>query len=330
VIPLPQEILPGLFRIEIPLPDTPLKTLNSYVVTGSARTLVVDTGFNRPECLAAMRRGLQELAVDPAGIDLFITHLHSDHVGLAATLAAPAARIWCSAADARDINTFIALSPTAAWRNDRVALACRHGFPPAEAAEAFLRHPGFRLAPERQLAFTAVAAGDEITAGPYRFTCLATPGHTQGHMCLYEPRAKILLSGDHLLRDITPNISHWREAGDPLADYLASLERVAALDVGLVLPGHRRLFTDCRARAEELVAHHRSRAAEVASLLTGGPLTAYQVAAGMKWDMTYRRWDDFPPPQKWFAVGEAIAHLRYLQGLGTVSRREQQGLILYN
>lgn len=326
---MPEEILPGLFRLEIPLPDNPLKALNSYVITGPDRNLVVDTGFNRPECLAAMRAGLEDLAVDPARTDFFITHLHADHCGLAATLATASSRIWCSAADAKIINYIVALTPSDPYWDDLLAFARRNGFPPAEADEAVRRHPGYRLVPERQLAFSPVAAGDTISAGRYRFVCLATPGHTAGHICLYDRDAQLLLAGDHLLRDITPNISHWRSDGDPLADYLASLAKIAGLAVKTVLPGHRRIFGDCRARAEELIAHHRRRAAEVAALVAAAPLTAYEVAGGMKWDMTYRSWADFPPPQKWFAVGEAIAHLRYLEGQGAVACCDRDGLIVY-
>ena len=326
---MPEEILPGLFRLEIPLPNNQLKTLNSYVITGPDRNLVVDTGFNRPECLAAMRDGLQELAIDPARTDFFITHLHADHSGLVATLATAASRVWCSAADAKIINNIVALTPSDPYWDDLLAFARRNGFPPAEAEEAVLRHPGYRLVPERRISFATVTSGDLINAGRYRFTCLATPGHTAGHMCLYEPDGKILLAGDHLLRDITPNISHWRPEGNPLADYLASLAVVAGLEVKIVLPGHRRIFADCRARAGELIAHHHRRAGEVAALLAAGPLSAYEVAGGMKWDMTYRSWADFPPPQKWFAVGEAIAHLRYLEGQGAIGRRERDGLIVY-
>lgn len=329
VMTLPEEIRPGLFRLEIPLPNNPLRTLNSYVITGPERNLVVDTGFNRPECLAAMRAGLRELAIDLAKTDFFITHLHADHSGLAATLATGTSRVMCSAADAQIINRIVALTPSDPYWDDVLSFARRNGFPAAEAEEAVLRHPGYRLVPERQIDFTTVAAGDRVPVGRYNFTCLATPGHTAGHMCLYEPAEKILLAGDHLLRDITPNISHWRPTGNPLADYLASLAKVTDLDVKTVLPGHRRLFDDCRARARELVAHHHRRAAEVAGLLAAGPLTAYQIAGGMKWDMTYRRWDDFPPPQKWFAVGEAIAHLCFLEGRGEIGRSERDGLIMY-
>lgn len=326
---MPEQILPGLFRLELPLPNNPLKLLNSYVILGRERNLVVDTGFNRPECLAAMRDGLGELEVDLAVTDFFITHLHADHAGLVATLRTPTSRVFCSAADGQTINRLAVMAPDDPWWGEVQGFACRNGFPPAVAEEAVRRHPGFRLGPASRVEFTDVAEGDVLTVDGYSFTCLATPGHTGGHMCLYEPDAKILISGDHVLRDITPNISHWRVDGDPLAQYLASLARVAGLEVELVLPGHRRLFTDLGVRVAELTAHHHRRAAEVETILAGGGMTAYEVASHMTWDMTYRHWDEFPPPQKWFAVGEAIAHLRYLEGRGAIGRAERQGRIVY-
>ena len=326
---MPEEILPGLYRLEIPLPNNPLKALNSYVFLGKERNLVVDTGFNRPESLAAMRAGLDDLGVDPARTDFFITHMHADHSGLVATLKADSSRVWCSAADGEVINRVTAMPPSDPWWGQLQAFACRNGFPAAEAEEAVRRHPGFRLGPESQVAFTTVAEGDRITVDGYRFTCVATPGHTGGHMCLYEPDAKILISGDHVLRDITPNISHWGVEGNPLGQYLSSLAKVAALDVKRVLPGHRRLFDDLAVRVDELTAHHHHRAAEVEVILDRGSMTAFEVASYMTWDMTYRQWADFPPHQKWFAVGEAIAHLRYLESEGRVGRSERTDRILY-
>ena len=71
-----EEILPNLYRTEIPLPKSPLKWLNSYIVKGEDRFLIIDTGFNREECLNAMNASLQKLGVDLNKTDIFITHLH--------------------------------------------------------------------------------------------------------------------------------------------------------------------------------------------------------------------------------------------------------------
>ena len=82
-----EEIFPGLYRIKIPLPESPLKYLNSYVIKSDDKNLIIDTGFNRKECLDAMNNGLKEINVDLADCDFFITHLHADHFGLIAKLA---------------------------------------------------------------------------------------------------------------------------------------------------------------------------------------------------------------------------------------------------
>ena len=86
--------------------------------------------------------------------------------------------------------------------------------------------------------------GDIIDVGEYHFRCIHTPGHSLGHTGLYEPEKKILVAGNHILIDITPNIQCWSEIQNLLKSYLESLDRVHDLDVELTLPGHRRLITD--------------------------------------------------------------------------------------
>ncbi len=143
-------------------------------------------------------------------------------------------------------------------------------------------------------------------------------------MCLYEPRRKILLAGDHILSDISPNIQLWSDEWNPLKEYLASLDKVYALDVELALPGHRQIFGNCRERIRELKDHHRQRLNEIVSILQKGKKDAFQVASEMSWEMTYDSWDLFPLTQKWFAVGEAISHLKYLEEEGFILRETQK------
>ncbi len=91
-----EEVLPGLFRNKIPLPDSPLKYLNSYIIKDSERSLIVDTGLNRKACLHAMHRGLATLGIDLAQSDIFITHLHADHFGLVSKLVTDTTNILFS------------------------------------------------------------------------------------------------------------------------------------------------------------------------------------------------------------------------------------------
>jgi glyoxylase-like metal-dependent hydrolase (beta-lactamase superfamily II) len=308
-----EEILPNLWRIKIPLPQTPLKYLNSYVIKGPERSLVIDTGLNHDSCLQAMHEGLAAAGVNPQRLDFFITHLHADHFGLVSRLAKASSRVYFNRPEKELIETWEGFEPM-------IRYAARNGFPEPDLRAALAQHPGRKYASQWIPELQALDDGDEICAGSYRFRCVATPGHTQGHTCLYEAERKVLLAGDHLLIDITPNIQCWSEGQNPLASYMASLDKVSQLDVVQVLPGHRRLFTHFRRRIEELKRHHARRLEEVYAILSSGARTAYEVASRMHWDIDCENWKKFPVAQKWFATGEALAHLHYLEHRGRVRR----------
>lgn len=312
---MPEEIIRNIYRLEIPLPANPLKALNSYVIKGRGRHLVIDCGMRRKECSDAMRAGLDALGIDLTETDFFITHFHADHLGLVSDLATKTATIYLNRPDATRI-----IDPSV--REAFARSARLHGFPPTEINRALEAHPGAKYGPQLPLPFAMPEDGQVISAGGYKFRCVATPGHSFGHLCLYEEEQRVLLAGDHILEDITPNIQAWFDGWNPLKEYLMSLDRMADLDVGLVLPGHRRIFTDMRARIEELKEHHARRAEEVLEVLEEAPKTAYQLASEMTWDIVCDSFDLFPVSQKWFATGEAIAHLLYLEELGKVRRGE--------
>lgn len=301
-----EEILPCLYRIKIPLPESPLKYLNSYVIKSDDRNLIIDTGFNRKECLEAMNNGLREINVDLADCNFFITHLHADHFGLIARLATKASRIYFSRPDKEIIESWEGFEPM-------IEYAGKNGFPENELRTALHQHPGYKYGSDWTPDMSVLEDGETITYGNYCFECVETPGHTLGHICLYEAGKKILIAGDHILSDITPNIQCWSDKENPLEKYLASLDKVHKLDVGLVLPGHRRLFKEHRARIDELKQHHEKRAGEIIDILHKGSGSAFEVASLMTWDIKFDSWNDFPVAQKWFATGETISHLRFLE-----------------
>jgi hypothetical protein len=109
---------------------------------------------------------------------------------------------------------------------------------------------------------------------------------------------------------------------------LASLDKVYELDIELVLPGHRSIFRNCKERILELKDHHQKRLEEIISILRKGKKNAFQVASQMSWDITYDSWDLFPMTQKWFAIGEAISHLKYLEEKKRI-KRETEGEKIY-
>lgn len=321
-----ESVASELYRIEVPLPGNPLKSVNSYVIKGE-RDLIVDTGMRRPECEDALRAGLNELDVDLGRTDFFITHLHADHLGLVTAFAAESSRVFFNELEAE----FIAASRSkGGFMAFLAAQALRSGISEAQLEEAMRQHPGFKYSPPDYPEFTIVHDGDTLRVGTYEFTCVHTPGHTPGHLCLYDAEAKILLSGDHVLGDITPNISAWADDADMLGIFLSSLDKVNRLDVRLVLPGHRRIFNDLPARIEEIKQHHRARLDDVLSIVRVRPGAAYEVASQMKWDFVADSWEQFPMMQKWFATGEAAAHLIYLAATGAVEKTDHGGVFVYS
>ena len=317
-----EEVMANLWRIEVPLPQNPLKSINAYVLKGPSRNLIVDTGLNRKECYDAMRAGLDELSVDMRQTDLFISHLHADHYGLAPRLATETSKLYFNQPDAE------ALKNMGHWE-PMLEYGARNGFPQDTLRAALNSHPGYRHGPTSIPELTLLEDGDVLHAGGYSLQCILTPGHTRGHTCLYEPDRKFLLAGDHLLVDITPNIQCWSDQGDPLKDYLASLDKVRSLEVDLVLPGHRRLFRNHRERIEELKGHHEKRTHEILSILDSASKTAFQVASEMTWDIDCESWDAFPVAQKWFATGETIAHLRTLEKSSRIFRKTEHPMITF-
>ncbi|MBI1886389.1 MAG: MBL fold metallo-hydrolase [Chloroflexi bacterium] len=173
-----------------------------------------------------------------------------------------------------------------------------------------------------------VAGGERIAAGPLEWEIIWTPGHSSGHICLYERNRKAFLSGDHILNPITPNIGLHAEAmGNPLADYLSSLREVREYDVELVLPAHGDEFRGFRERIDELLGHHEERLAEIRSVLAKGLRTAYQIASRMSWNAE-GSWDELPPFQRRMATTEALAHLELLHSRGEVRRSTAEGGVI--
>lgn len=319
-----EQIKANLFRAEIPLPRNPLKATNSYIIRGKDRNLVIDTGMKREECKTAMLTALTELDVDLTKTDFFITHLHADHVGLVADLSVEDAVIYFNKPDAEILN-FKGLWQVAGM------LANKHGFPSDQVIKAIDSHPGQKYSPSEPIDFTMVQEGDLIQYGGYELYCVVTPGHTRGHTCLYEPNYKLLFSGDHILGDITPNISTWLDDDNPLAQYLESLDKVYGMSIDLVLPGHRSLITDSRQRIDQLREHHRDRLEEVMKIIAKKESgSAFQIASHMTWDLVAESWDEFPLMQKWFATGEALAHIIFLEKEGKLKRNMSDQTLFFS
>jgi len=315
-----KEIKNDLFRIQIPLPNSPLRFVNSYLIKGPKKSLIIDTGLNLKECYDTMVQALALLDVELNKTDFFITHLHSDHIGLISKLASTST-VYLSDVEHKIVSEYA--NSSSYWLEINKYLD-KNGFPESELKGAFkiLNNMFVKTYPVseefKKINFKALKDKDTINYGAFRLEAVLTPGHSPGHMCLYEPDSKMLFSGDHLLFDITPNITWWPSLENPLKSYIESMDKIYDLDIEMVLPGHGELGFDHKKRINEIKDHHKIRLDEIFSAIKDGKRTAYEIAGSISWNLKSGGWKTFPKTQKYFAVGETIAHLIYLEHQGLI------------
>lgn len=315
------EVYPNIFKNEIPLPKNPLRAINSYIILSEKRNLIIDTGFNTQECQTELMKGLKELNLDLKKTDLFITHMHVDHSGLAPALKERGVRtIYFSQVDGDLLNQttkrdifFITLNRILGFKDDN--------------SSSFGREFGTKQT--EPLEFTPLSEGNQLELGDYCFEVVDIPGHTPGQIGLYERSHKLFFCGDHILDEITPNIAFWGFEQDILATYFNSLNKVYEYEIDYLFTAHRKIIRDHQKRIIELLDHHDVRLKEILDILRDGKKTPGEMAASMHWDLSHKSWDDFPYSQKWFASGEALSHLEHLVYIGRVKRIEESGVYFY-
>lgn len=306
-----------IFPIRVPLPGNPLKAVNAWLVKGDERDLLIDTGFNLPESEDALKKALSEYGVETAKLDILLTHLHCDHSGLAAAIKSESSIVYSSKKDGDLIDSLC--DPAGLWPNIIKNLE-RNGFQTKELEELNASHPGRLYANTAPLSYHYVNDGDILSYGGMNFRVIETPGHTPGHIVLYEPQQKILIAGDHILPTLSPNITTWPDVPDSLQSYLESLDKIAKLETRLCYPGHGEIFSRVAERCEELQMHHHQRLEEVTQIVAAlGKVNAWQTAAHMKWH-SRSAWTDWKAAQKSFAVSEASAHLEHLAAKKVISK----------
>ena len=315
-----KKLAENLYSFRIGLPKSLLGWLNCYVVRGTkgGRDLLVDTGFNTPQCLKDLKEGMEELNMQAENTDVFFTHSHFDHIGNAGNLEEMGCRLMIGRVE----YEFYRTSP---WIK-QVADSVKEGVPEElrEAMNIRSGMPGYFKA-------QTLEEGDVLSYGGYSLRCIMTPGHSPGHMCLYDPSNKLMLTGDHVLFDISPNITYI-EGKDMLNDYLNSLEKVLHFEVETALPGHRGTGgKSFKGRVKELLRHHAARLDEAERVVTAADhMCAYEAASHMTWAIKAKSWDDFPINQKWYATGETLAHLVYLHSHGRLANyTDDSGLSEY-
>lgn len=305
---------PGVFTITLPMPWE-LETVNVHLVELDDGYLLVDSGIATGECFDALEAGLAERGIAWRDIrTLFLTHLHPDHIGWSwkileltgARLMMHRAEVEYLALVARENRPpFFAQAMSNAGVPEELQTRMDHAL--RDVRRNYRPHaPGLVL-----------EGGEQIPVRGGALEAVWTPGHSPGHVCLYSPQHRYLISGDHILEFITPNIG-WHPDEDMLAKYLDSLELLAPFEIDLVLPSHGGPFRGHRGRIDATTEHHAARCGQIVAHAARGPLTANALVQQV-WPRK------LSPFHHHFAVFEILAHLEYLRRRGRVAADMRNG-----
>ena len=318
------EVAPGILWLRMPLPFV-LNHINLWLLRDGDGWVVVDTGFGLPDIQAIWETVLAGLDGTIAGI--VVTHFHPDHLGLATWLQERSgAPLYMTAGEY--------LTGHAVWHEigghgtaPMLAQFRVHGLDAERCAALEQRGNGYRKGvPAMPQTYHRLFDGDTLKIGSRRWQVIVGHGHSPEHMSLYCADSNVLISGDMLLPKISTNISVYAVTprDNALEHYLDSLTRFAreCSDESLVLPSHGLPFKGIRQRVDDLHGHHDERLA-VLEENCSEPRSAAELLAAL-----------FPRAldthQTMFAMGEAIAHLNYLEQSGRLTCQQgADGILRY-
>ncbi|UHA74402.1 MBL fold metallo-hydrolase [Paenibacillus sp. 481] len=309
----------AIVQVRIPLPFS-LRWVNAYLLQGEEGWTIVDPGLRTPQAEVAWEAVLGHFGIEAANAyHIVLTHYHPDHLGMAGLLQ-------------QQLDVPVLLSETG-WRHAQMLWGEEQSM--TERMVSFMRLHGVPAAEQEQLRehmdsfiplvsplpdVTYFTDGQVLTFGGRTWRAIETAGHAPGHMSLFDEQHGTLLAGDHVLPQISPNVSLLPNSDPaPLHSFLQGLHQLLALDIRLALPGHRHPFTHVRARIEELVRHHEERLDELEQLLAT-PRTGYELCAQL-----FGTVGKLSVHQFRFAMGEAIAHVAELERRGRAVRIEEVG-----
>ncbi len=321
----------GITRIPVPIPFTEAGgPVNVYLVDlGEGRLLMFDAGLGSETALAALEAGFQAAGRRFEEVErIVLSHGHIDHFGAAQTVVEQAGHrvpVQVHPADEGKVATrglrFRELLPRYAAHLQRLGV-------PGEVLSAMGQAVGGSLSLARRVEEVSPLSPGEVIATPHlALEVMHMPGHTPGLCCLYDRERRLFFAADHLLEKVSPNplieLGPEGEEGAfrPLVTYLRSLERLRALEVGVVLPGHGPPFGDHRRVIDGLMGFYARRQDRLLEALADGPLTG--------WELTRALFPAARPVEIFLVVSEAMGNIEVLEERGEVRREEGGGVVRF-
>ena len=313
-----REVAPQIFWLRMPLPFA-LDHINLWLLKEASGFTQIDCGYGDDATRELWTRHFETTLERRPIVHIVATHCHPDHLGNARWLSD---RFGVSVAmtESEYLASHAIIDQRATHSvADTCALFRQHGMSDEHIAALAARGNRYQAGvPEAPQHFERLIAGDHFEAGGTTWRVIPGFGHSPEHAALHAHDAGVLISGDMLLPKITTNVAVWpvEPDGDPLARFLNSLTAFESLPADtLVLPSHGLPFRGIALRVAQLRAHHAARLDELAEAVASAP--APRSAADVI-PVLFRRPLDIQ--QRFFAMGEAIAHLNHLWHAGRLER----------
>ncbi len=305
-------------RYEVPIAIRALKTANIYIMDGE-ESVIIDSGMSA-ESVELVKDGIRKYRPEK----LILTHLHIDHLGGSLTLwndyGIPA---YINEADLKIIRSVVENEKD--YINRYIELFSANGVPQKIKDDLIRMHPVINFHKYySSLDFLDSFEKLKVDSG---MELIHLPGHSPGSSAVYIRNGKIMISGDHVLGKITPNISVYGDEDD-LGLYLASLKKVKDMDVSIIYPGHGPPINDPNSRISEIIKHHELRMGNILSAIDGW-ITAYDIARKIPWSKG-RTMDTMNFMEVNFAVMETISHLKHMLKEDMIDEKNDNGIIKYN
>ena len=324
------EVVPGVHRVPLPLPNDGLKAVNVYVITTGDGLVCIDSGWGIPESRDLFDQALASIGFELADVKRFlVTHVHRDHYTQAIDIR-------------RDVGSRIGLGLGEKPTLDKLQDPSRsplmsHVHQLRELGAGDIAATIEKWVSGARSDLSQWESPDEwMTAGPVHLAgrtleAVETPGHTAGHLVFYDDAAGLLFAGDHVLPTITPSIGFEPVLSEnPLGAFLRSLTVVRERPDAMLLPAHGPVTESAHARVDELLAFHGHRLDEIEAAVHQGATTAHDVAGVLRWTRRQHELKDLDPFNGMLAVFETGAHLDLLVVQGRLKTFLQDGVRGYS